>query len=271
MMISKRELNSVGSNGTYYHWRSDANQRYFHGSHIFLGLVAVVLILVLIPLPFLLLFHGKLFKFRIIHRYKPLYDAMWAPFKPNYRFWVGLRLILRGFPFIFVFFFPHPINILFLATFLVSLLWVQGMLKPFRGFARNAFDTFFLSDLLIVSLGALYFYIYLAQFEIIDDSTEDELFHKYQLWFYSIVVGVAYIGFLVIIFWHLSLRFPRLMKLLKHALNQLKRRTLNKSDSKLRSFADGGIRDTHPKYGTCLLYTSPSPRDATLSRMPSSA
>ena len=238
------------SNGTYYHWRSDANQRYFHGSHIFLGLVAVVLILVLIPLPFLLLFHGKLFKFRIIHRYKPLYDAMWAPFKPNYRFWVGLRLILRGFPFIFVFFFSHPINILFLATFLVSLLWVQGMLKPFRGFARNAFDTFFLSDLLIVSLGALYFYIYLAQFEIIDDSTEDELFHKYQLWFYSIVVGVAYIGFLVIIFWHLSLRFPRLMKLLKHALNQLKRRTLNKSDSKLRSFADGGIRDTHPKYGT---------------------
>ena len=129
------------SNGTYYHWRSDANQRYFHGSHIFLGLVAVVLILVLIPLPFLLLFHGKLFKFRIIHRYKPLYDAMWAPFKPNYRFWVGLRLILRGFPFIFVFFFPHPINILFLATFLVSLLWVQGMLKPFHGFARNAFDT----------------------------------------------------------------------------------------------------------------------------------
>ena len=27
----------------------------------------------------------------------------------------------------------------------------------------------------------------------------------------------------------------------------------------------------HPQYRTCLLYTSPSPRDATLSRMPSSA
>ena len=26
-----------------------------------------------------------------------------------------------------------------------------------------------------------------------------------------------------------------------------------------------------PRYGSCLLYTSPSPRDATLSRMPSSA
>ena len=42
--------------------------------------------------------------------------------------------------------------------------------------------------------------------------------------------------------------------------------------------AKGGdfvIYDTHPishvVTGTCLLYTSPSPRDATLSRMPSSA
>ena len=29
--------------------------------------------------------------------------------------------------------------------------------------------------------------------------------------------------------------------------------------------------DSRSKYGDCLLYTSPSPRDATLSRMPSSA
>ena len=31
------------------------------------------------------------------------------------------------------------------------------------------------------------------------------------------------------------------------------------------------IRDTLDQYVICLLYTSPSPRDATLSRMPSSA
>ena len=34
------------------------------------------------------------------------------------------------------------------------------------------------------------------------------------------------------------------------------------------SWADKGTRESHY---TCLLYTSPSPRDATLSRMPSSA
>ena len=32
-----------------------------------------------------------------------------------------------------------------------------------------------------------------------------------------------------------------------------------------------GRVSTHPNIVTCLLYTSPSPRDATLSRMPSSA
>ena len=31
------------------------------------------------------------------------------------------------------------------------------------------------------------------------------------------------------------------------------------------------IEDTDKKRSTCLLYTSPSPRDATLARMPSSA
>ena len=31
------------------------------------------------------------------------------------------------------------------------------------------------------------------------------------------------------------------------------------------------VGDTHGQYHDCLLYTSPSPRDATLSRMPSSA
>ena len=41
----------------------------------------------------------------------------------------------------------------------------------------------------------------------------------------------------------------------------------------LAVFTVGGIGDAiwHTVFGVCLLYTSPSPRDATLSRMPSSA
>ena len=41
----------------------------------------------------------------------------------------------------------------------------------------------------------------------------------------------------------------------------------------LKSSYENGVNffDTADVYGICLLYTSPSPRDATLSRMPSSA
>ena len=47
-----------------------------------------------------------------------------------------------------------------------------------------------------------------------------------------------------------------------------------KKNGKLKSNGNvGGKADVHlnNKGGSCLLYTSPSPRDATLSRMPSSA
>ena len=237
-------------NKTHIQWRIDDNQGYFHGAHAFLGLVAIILIIFLLPIPFLLLFEGRIFKFRIFHHYKPLYDAVWAPFKPKFRFWVGLRLILRGLPFIFVNAMPHPLNILFLATFLVTLLWIQGMLKPFRGFARNAFDTFFIADLLIVILLALYFYIYLAQFEITDNSRQDDIFHLYQVSFYSAVVGVAYIGFLLIIFWHLALRFPRLMKLLNSFPRRVKSTASIISEKKLVAFAHSEHRPTRSEYGS---------------------
>ena len=39
----------------------------------------------------------------------------------------------------------------------------------------------------------------------------------------------------------------------------------------LKEFEQGIIKAERPFDNTCLLYTSPSPRDATLSRMPSSA
>ena len=53
----------------------------------------------------------------------------------------------------------------------------------------------------------------------------------------------------------------------------------NNNDVYMARYApDGGIRflglaalDFKPRVGTCLLYTSPSPRDGLLSRMPSSA
>lgn len=237
--------------GSHYRWRMDNNQAYFRGGHATLGVIAVLLLCLLLVLPFLLFLESRLFKFRVFGRYKPLYDAVWAPFRPKFRFWVGLRLILRGFPFAFIYFVNHPVNILLLAMFLVAVLWIQGMLKPFRGFARNAFDTFFLSNLLVVVLGALYFYIYRAQIEIKDTSTDyyNSSLHPHKKAFYSIVVGTAYIAFLLIIIWHLALRFPRILKYLRTVLQWFKRKPLNRSYRRLNTFTNGKEKTSETQYG----------------------
>ena len=96
-----------------------------------------------------------------------------------------------------------------MSLFLVALLWIQGMLRPFNGFARNAFDTFFLSNLLTLTLGALYFYIFLVQSDVTKATAvaNSEKLKTNQIVFYSVVVGLAYIGIFIIIIWHLVLRY----------------------------------------------------------------
>ena len=55
--------------------------------------------------------------------------------------------------------------------------------------------------------------------------------------------------------------------------NEMKDNDLHLMNSVSKSFVGMliGILENEAKLNTCLLYTSPSPRDATLSRMPSSA
>ena len=51
----------------------------------------------------------------------------------------------------------------------------------------------------------------------------------------------------------------------------IKRLAKDVKDIMKNPLTDNGIYYTHDETNICLLYTSPSPRDATLSRMPSSA
>ena len=62
-------------------------------------------------------------------------------------------------------------------------------------------------------------------------------------------------------------RDPRLRALKKRL--QAKRQLLGQLNKMYTSFLGGNVAAC--KFRSCLLYTSPSPRDATLSRMPSSA
>ena len=207
--------------GTYsIRWRIDPNQEYFSGGHIPLAIVAVlVLVFYIIPAPFVLIFPSLAFKLGPMQKLKPIYDAFWAPFKPRYRFWVGLRLILRVIPFLCVAAIRHPLNILLLGMFLVALLYVQAIVMPFEGAIKNASDNFFLSILLIIVMGSLYFTI---------DTYQDDGYHteqKTQYTFFVVIILLAYIVIAIIFIWHVMLRFPSLRSRLKNLLNRCRTRS----------------------------------------------
>lgn len=184
-------------------WRIDPTQVYFTGSHIPLVILAVLLlVLYVIVAPFLLIFPAL--SLRISKQLMPIYDAFWAPFKPRFRFWVGLRLLVRAIPFGFASI-SYPLNILSLGMFVMVFLYIQTILAPFAGAARNAFDIFFMVNLGILTLGSLYFS---GMVNASQDQEHYILLVRRQQIFFSVIVTVAYVAFVLIFIWHLVLRFP---------------------------------------------------------------
>ena len=202
-------------------WAIDPNVEYFKGAHAPLGIIAVILLaFFIIPVPFLLMFPACALTLKIVKRFMPIYDAFWAPFKPNFRFWIGFRLLLRFIPFCFAYLSSYPLNVVLLGIFLVILLFVQVMVWPFKGTAQNAFDIMFICNILIMCLGALFFAIYTTSFQ--HYAAESSRIERWQYIYIGITASVGYIGFALILIWHLILRFPSLKSILMNLLQNLK-------------------------------------------------
>ena len=93
-LISPKKIFTIDGSD-HVQWISDPSLDYFGARHGILGFLAYLIILLYaIPLPTLLLFPSVLYKSRYFSKFKPIYDAFWDPFKPNYRFFLGFRLIL---------------------------------------------------------------------------------------------------------------------------------------------------------------------------------
>ena len=134
-------------------WRIDPNQEYSNGYHLFLVFVAVILLLIyIIPFPIMMLFPSLLYRY--LKRFKPFYDAVWAPFKVKYRFWLGVRIIvlaiLSSLPRIFEITFIIPILIIYVMQY------SQMALRPFTLSRINYVDNFLLVLLSTILLGSLY-------------------------------------------------------------------------------------------------------------------
>ncbi len=205
-------------NKVEYRWKLDPNESYFSPIHMTLVVISILLLVFyIIPAPFILIFPNCGRKLRVFQRLTPIYDAFWAPFKPRYRFWVGLRLLLRALPLSFALFLSHPTNVICLGIFLLVLVYVQTILMPFRTTFLNAIDLFLQFNLLTLVMFTLYFSYYINQ------ATGDTLdrYATAQKFFYGIVALAAFLAIAVAFILHVFIRFPKLRHLAKKLWQRL--------------------------------------------------
>lgn len=227
-VLSVNTLNDVYADKTSLRWGYDQSLVYFHGHHAALGVFAILLlVLFLIPAPFIWMFPSLIFSIKRLQKYKPIYDAVWAPLQPKFRFWVSLRLILRAIPLFIINVTILPVNLLLLCLFLLVLLFAHGVAQPFQRLSQNAIDNLFQVNLLAITLISLYFSVLnLGQtFQIYDVSdairSNSTIAQSDRIQYILIIFAVtsSYLAFTYVIIKHLLLRFPKLHEFVCYAWN----------------------------------------------------
>ena len=205
-ILSFGYLNTL-EGASFCYWHVDANVPCFQKWHGFLAFLSITLLLLyIVPLPFVLLFPSLAYRLKYVRNLKPIYDALWAPFKPKFRFWLGFRLLLRCVPFAFAYIVvEHPLNLFLLGAFLVSLLFIQLVIQPFKGTTRNIADSALILNVIFLVLGTLFFSNRIA----VNSGTKLNTMQSAQDYFSMSLVLLAYIQFLGVFIHHLQLRFPR--------------------------------------------------------------
>jgi hypothetical protein len=162
-------------------WREDTSLNFFTSIHGILVVLTVIVFLFLL-LPFTIIFQPRCsYRMPCLARLKPLYDAAWAPFKPEARWWFGFRLILRCILSILAAALDVYQGVFVLGLVLAVLLLIQSMLKPFRAESVNFLDNSLLVLVLSLALCSLHE----------RDTT---------LLVYSIVIGLLFYSILFLVF-----------------------------------------------------------------------
>ena len=192
---------------TSLRWIADPNVVYFHSWHAALGLLAIVLVLVyILPMPLLLLFPSRVYRLRYLQKLKPLYDVFWAPFEPRYRFWLGMRLIVRWVAYGLQPWHLFPTDALLVGTVIAGLTYSQLLLRPFKGLWRNVWDSLFLLNLNVLFLSSLHFEV---KANILPEDERVAVYRE-QFAFSTTFLVIAYIVAAGIIVFHVIDRFPKL-------------------------------------------------------------
>ena len=152
---------------------------------LLLIIVCLLLFSFLVILNTVLLFTKPLMRFKIIHQFKPIIDALQGPFKYQYYYWVGLQLLLRNVMFLLsALVKAMSINIGCIVIVTYSL--IHSYIQPYKSKIINFQETLL-----------LYIYVIMCMLLLFNGS---ELQHVIVL---NIMVGLSMAVFVMIIVYHI--------------------------------------------------------------------
>ena len=141
-----------------YRWLVSPDLAYIKSLHALPFSVAIVSILVLLlPFTMVLSYPPCTYRIALLAKLKPVYDAIWAPFKAKRHWWFIFRLLLRWIIYICAVSLHLEDSNFALGLIFMALLFLQVRLKPYVKEWHNTLDDSLLLILTLMALGGLYF------------------------------------------------------------------------------------------------------------------
>lgn len=226
-------------------WAPDPSVEYFSASHAPLALISIVIIIIyIIPFPILLIFPPLALKTRLGVRLIPVYDAFWAPYRTHFHFWIGLRLFARVLPFILSNFVPYPGNVFGLGLYIVFLIFLHVIVKPFKGNAQNLLDVYLLLNVLLLVMISLFTE---AQIEYFDYTAQitDSIYAGYLAAIYGTLL-LALAAVFLVVWYHLYIQYKIVRKCWMGSIEIMKRLFVKKKNKKKEEVKQGEKDDILP-------------------------
>ena len=158
--VTTNEIVGENKNKKLLVWFLNGQLEFGKGLHLIpMFLSLTMLCLFIIPFTVLTTLSPYLSRYRIINRFMPLTDAVFAPYKMKWRFWFGARLCLLAAAFISDAVLRGTDVKLSQGIQLVLLLgfsFVQSFFHPFKNKAIGALDLFFMLNYCFVSFFVVY-------------------------------------------------------------------------------------------------------------------
>ena len=177
-------------------WLVDPNVRYFTGLHGLLASLSLVLIaFYLFPIAVLLFCPIPAYRYYTKKRFRTLLDAVWGPFTPRLRMWVGMRLLFQ----IFIALLPvfaKPGSDYKLVFVIAVFLFFQGSIKPFKDEVLNVLDNLLLVAAMVMHFFGIHLYV-----RIFGNSDPSPLNGGEQALVF-ITLALVYIGLLSTFLWY---------------------------------------------------------------------